>query len=100
VPEGYHTVKTVGRFWAIANYTSINSPNLTVEIENETTNTVAPQTAVYVIAGPTSLLGYFITSPQAVGQMGVLNGMTIRTDCDDMTLISAMLQLELASYRG
>jgi hypothetical protein len=99
VPEGYHTVKTIGRFWSIVDYTDAASGTFTVEVENETTNTVTPHSATYTITGPLQN-GFFVSPPQAVGQMGVMNGMTIRTNAKDMTLISAMLQPELASYRG
>jgi hypothetical protein len=98
-PEGYHTVKTAGRFWLIAKYEDISSPNITVNIENETADNVVPSTATYTITGP-GATGFFVAPAQAIGQMGVMLGMTISTNCTDMTLISAMIQPELISYRG
>jgi hypothetical protein len=92
-PDGYHSGKAASRFWALTNYSSVNSPNLTVKIDNEANS------QPYTIVGPAGT-GYFVTPPQAIGQQGVLTGMTISTNCDDMEINSAMIGAEVVQYRG
>jgi hypothetical protein len=91
-PGGYLFNKTETRFWALAQYYSASSPDLTVDIDNEqNAYPYATQTgsAHVTITGPAGA-GYFVTPPQAVGQAGVLSGMT-----------SAMLGgYAVAAYRG
>ena len=41
-----------------------------------------------------------VMPPTAIGQVGVLTGMTTLTTCDDMVLISEMIQDEIVQYRG
>jgi hypothetical protein len=102
-PGGYLFNKTETRFWALTQYYSASSPDLTVDIDNEqNAYPYATQTgsAHVTITGPAGA-GYFVTPPQAVGQAGVLSGMTIRTTAADMSLISAMLGgYAVAAYRG
>jgi hypothetical protein len=50
---------------------------------------------VWFLTGATNVL-----PPTAVAQVGVLNGMTISTQCDDMALITATLQPEVVQYRA
>ena len=65
--------------------------------------TVAPTVTVadplFTITGPTNT-GFFVVPAFAVGQVGELTGMTLRTACNDMALISAMLGEEIVGYRG
>jgi hypothetical protein len=102
-PGGYLFQKTVPRFWGLAQYFSASSPNLIVNIDNE--NNAYPYAAPtgnarFTVTGPSGA-GYFVVPPQAVGQAGVLSGMTIQTNAADMALISAMLGgYEVVQYRG
>jgi hypothetical protein len=55
------------------------------------------------ISAPLLALGANIQAvlpPQAIGQWGVLTGMTVTTNADDMVLISLMMQDEIVQYRG
>lgn len=94
-PGGYIFKKATGRFWGLANYNSVILPNLTVTIDQN-----APANGqTYTIAGPAAT-GYFVIPPQAVGQVGELTGMTIKTNCPDMSLVSAMMDDKIVGYRG
>ena len=53
--------------------------------------------ATWFLAGPNAQA---VMAPTAIGQMGVLTGMTTTTMCDDMVLISEMMQDEIVQYRG
>lgn len=104
-PGGYLLNHAAGRFWAVAQYYSHNSPDIIAQIDamavdNGTgTATISNNTATYTITGPT-VNGLWATPPQAVGQQGILTGMTIKTSCDDMALISAMIDDKVVGYRG
>lgn len=102
-PGGYLFQKAITRFWALAQYFSTVSPDLFVQIDNETNAypyVIPTGNAHFTVTGPTGA-GYFVTPPQAVGQAGVLSGMTIQTNAADMALISAMLGgYEVVQYRG
>jgi hypothetical protein len=102
-PGGYLLQKTPTRFWALAQYYSTVSTNLTVNFDNEQNAYpyAAPTGSARVtITGPSGA-GYFVTPLQAVGQAGVLAGMTIQTTAADMALISAMLGgFAVSQYRG
>jgi len=56
-------------------------------------------TQTYSITGPAST-GFFVTPPQAIGQQGVLTGMTISTNAADAALIEAKIAAENVQYRG
>jgi hypothetical protein len=53
----------------------------------------------YTIVGPAST-GYYVTQSLAVGQQGVLTGMTLSTNAADVALISAKMAAEDVQYRG
>jgi hypothetical protein len=103
-PGGYLLNKATGRFWAIANYASIASPSIILSIDAVSADpnvagSIVSTSAGYTIPGP-SITGHWVTPPQAVGQQGILTGMTIKTNCADMTLISAMIDDKIVGYRG
>jgi hypothetical protein len=101
--NGYEFNKTVSRFWSIWQCYNTAQVNFTVDLDavgidgsgNQFTNTQS-----YPITGPTSA-GFFVTPTQAVGQQGVLFGMTFVTTAYDMALISAeILPDPNYNYRG
>jgi hypothetical protein len=123
-PEGYQNTKASVRLWALAQFLGTESLSYTVSIDNEfgtgTGNAVATgtpigfswvdaagapftwqngsaQTFTWVVTG-TGMTA--VLSPQAVGQVGVLTGMTTITNADDMILISEMQEMETVGYRG
>lgn len=103
-PGGYLLNKATGRFWAVANYASIASPSIILSIDAVSADpnaagSIVSTSATYTIPGP-SITGHWITPPQAVGQQGILTGMTIKTNCADMTLISAQVDTKIVGYRG
>jgi hypothetical protein len=103
-PGGYLLNKATGRFWAIANYASIASPSIVLSIDAVSADpnvagSIVSTSAGYTIPGP-SITGHWVTPPQAVGQQGILTGMTLKTNCADMTLISAMIDDKIVGYRG
>lgn len=100
-PSGYEFVKAPGRFWSLWQCYSTSSTGITLDVDavgigpsGQFTNTQS-----YALAGPTAL-GYFVTPPQAVGNQGILTGMTISTNAGDMALISAKLWDEIVGYTG
>ena len=120
-PGGYQLEKAAVRLFGLAIYYSLLSPNLTVSIDNEsgqspltlpigpgiltwTNNSGQPITwtnsLLQVITWFSAGNGIVVFPPQAVGQVGVLTGLTFETNCPDMALISAMLQDEIVGYRG
>lgn len=94
-PGGVMFNKASTRFWGLGQYYSTVSPNLIFSPDNEY-GTIGTLTT---ITGPSSI-GIFVTPPQAIGAIGRLTGMTIRTTAADFALISAMLQDEIIEYRG
>ena len=69
-----------------------NAAGIVVEWENGSSQAVA-----WYITGTGTIA---VLPPQAVGQQGVLTGMTVSTQSADMILISAMLEDEIVGYRG
>lgn len=102
-PGGYQFNKAVSRLWAMAQYYSTSAPNIQFGIDavllDPTTLVTTETRQNYTITGPAST-GYFILPPMAVGQQGVLTGLTIKTLSADMALISAMIQDPILGYRG
>jgi len=114
----YAHVKTAVRLWGLVQYQSVSSPSIDVSIDNEfgvavasasiTPRTVSwttpPLTMSWTTAGGTPMTWFIggITAevPQAVGQNGVLLGLTAATNVDDAIIISLMLLPEDAGYRG
>lgn len=103
-PGGYQFSKATGRFWSVWDYNTNSNPTLTVNIDAVTINGANGSTTLttqgYTITGPLGA-GYFVTPPQAVGQQGILTGMTLYTNEGDVSLVSAMIQNDpKISYRG
>lgn len=99
-PGGIVFNKSGVRAWAAAEYYSSVSTNMTLSIDNEN---AAGDVASYTITGPGTSVGngsIFIAQPQAVGQQGRFQGLTIRTSAADMAIITAMLQEAIIEYRG
>ena len=103
-PGGYQFSKATGRFWSVWDYNVAGSLNVLVDIDavgiSGANGTTFNNTQQYTIPSPAGA-GYFVTPPQAVGQQGVLTGMTIKTNEADVSLVSAMIQSDpRISYRG
>lgn len=102
-PGGAMITKMPDRFWAIADYYAVAVPAITATIDavqvEPVTGTVTNTSVTYTLAGPTAPLHY-VTAPQAIGQQGVLIGMTIETICSDMALVSVLTDQKPAEYRG
>jgi len=103
-PGGYQFDKATSRFFSMWKYNSVLSPSLIVDIDAVGINGANGQTFTntqgYTLAGPTGA-GYYITPPQAIGQQGVLTGMTLKTNEADVSLVSAMIQSDpRIAYRG
>ena len=94
-PGGYQFFKFVSRLWAIVLYYSTASPTINVTIDNETGSS-----AQVPLPLTPSTTGYCVSAPQAVGQTGVLTGMTISTNCADVALVTAQIQDQIGDYRG
>ena len=94
-PGGYQFFKFVSRLWAIVQYYSTASPTINVTIDNETGSS-----AQVPLPLTPSTTGYCVSAPQAVGQTGVLTGMTISTNCADVALVTAQIQDQIGDYRG
>lgn len=93
-PGGMHMVKTAGRVWGIAQYNTILSPSLTVRVDNEAG--ISSQFITWT-AGATGPIAF---PPFAVGQQGVLSGLTLQTFEGDLQLVSVALASEPHAYRG
>ena len=102
-PGGIGMSKAVGRFWSLWNYNTTLAPSIVLTLDmvgvSSTGLTIdTPQT--YTLAGP-STTGMYLTPPEAVGQQGVLVGMTLKTNEGDVQLITSMIQPDpRLSYRG
>lgn len=116
-PGGYTHEKASVRLFGLAQFTIPASISITVD--NETTESAGPyvasaQTVVWTNASGQvmnwttagslpmtwSIQGYAVFPPQAVGQAGVLTGLTATTTGADVTLLSLALQDEIVGYRG
>jgi hypothetical protein len=98
---GYELNKTTGRFWSMWQCYNTADTNFTAFIDAVGVSQAGQFTNAqpYVITGPTSE-GFFVTPPQAIGQQGVLIGMTFKTTAADMALISASWLPDTHDYRG
>lgn len=101
-PGALLTNKAVNRFWGLLDYYSASaSTNLIVSIDSVGVSSSGQFSTSngYTITGP-SQAGYFVTPPEAVGQQGVLNGMTIKTNAADVSMIEAAIVPVPTQYRG
>lgn len=94
-PGSYLFTKTNGRFWATAYYNSTVSVNLRLTIDNQ----AGAGATTYTITGATQT-GYFLTPPQAVGQVGQFLGFTIKSNASDVQIVSAIIDADPHDYRG
>lgn len=122
-PGSYQFQKAPARVWAIFSFTSDTPINVEIDVENENPNLPAtysfesPTNAIPVVNGLGVTIpcvnglgvtipvisvasGYYITPPTAVGQNGVLTGLTVRTSEEDVSLLSVMVSDQLTQYRG
>lgn len=119
-PGGYQFVKLTSRLWALLQYYNPLSPDLIINIDNEksfTDNLYTLSSAVqmnWTTQNGSAMnwttqngdpmiwqaAGIGVAEPQAVGQQGVLTGMTGTTSCADMAVISLMIHDEVGQYRG
>lgn len=119
---GYEFQKYITRFWAIFdNYMLDQTLTATVTIDSERSSQAysftSPTDVINVInassvtiptinASSTTISvvsireGYYMTEPTAIGQNGIVTGMTLYTNEEDVVLISAKMQPEIVQYRG
>jgi len=95
IPGSYRLTKAVTRLWGLLKYYSLSSGSLTVTIDNDT---ITPDTNT--IAAPASTNGFAVIPPTSVGQYGPIVGMTVKTNCADMAIISMAMDAQLVQYRG
>lgn len=101
-PGGYESIKADSRFWSMWNCNDTTSTNINLKIDAVGIDSSGNQFAnsqPYTIAGPTGT-GFFMSPPEAIGNQGILTGMTISVTAKDMTLISAKIGAEDVGYRG
>ena len=119
MPGSYDFTKAVVNLFAIAEFHGVSNLAYAITVDSENGST-APYIGTVSSATWTNAAGVVVQwqnavfqlvtwllsgtvnvlQPTAVGQVGVLNGMTVATRCDDMALISAMLQPEVVQYRA
>ena len=122
-PGGYWMNKGSTRLWAIAQFLGKSNLNYTISVDNEqgvsssavytgyatsvTWTNASGATASWTNASSAAATWYItgageytVLPPQAVGQQGALEGMTVTTQCDDMVLLTVALGSEPVSYRG
>ena len=121
-PLGYDFNKTVTRLWGLFIYYNLTSETLTFTIDNEVgqapvttavnlaqviitnasdaavTVTNASAVVVVILISGSQVIAYL--EPTAVGQQGILSGVTMSTNSPDMALISLKIQPDGLDYRG
>jgi len=103
-PGGYLLTKATNRFWAVLDYYSISSASITAFIDSvcadsSNAGSISYTSAGYTIAGP-SITGPWVIPPMQVGQQGILTGFSLKTNCADMAVVSAMIDDKAVGYRG
>ncbi len=100
-PGGYEFSKAAARFWSMWQCYNTTDTTITLDVDAVGIGTSGQftNTQPYSITGPTTL-GYFITPPQAIGNQGILTGMTLSTNAADMALVSARMWDEIVGYTG
>jgi hypothetical protein len=120
-PIGYQMVKTTGRLYGLAQYFSFTSPNINISIDNENgtslvSSVIAPNTIPVIningvvvmivnslgakVAVESNSGTYSKIGGVAVGQQGILLGMTATTQASDLAIISLMFQPEIGTGPG
>ena len=97
-PGGYQYDKIASRFWSIWDYNSSVTTSFTLTVDALDNRNSTTQQG-YTVSGP-SVTGLFRNPAQAIGQQGPLMGFTLKTNCADAQLISAMIQPEEGEYAG
>ncbi len=101
-PGGIETSKADSRFWSTWQCYNTGSTQINLYVDGVGIDSSGAQYTnqqLYTITGPTST-GFFVTPAEAIGQQGVLTGMTITTAAADMALISAKIMAADVQYRG
>lgn len=119
-PVGLQASKSVTRIWGMAQYYSITRPDITIDIDNDANTPYET-----IVEGPSPIIWknnsdvivtwqndsldtvewfssggpLFVFGPTAVGQVGPLIGMTLKTNCPDVALISAVMQPDVVQGR-
>lgn len=118
-PLPYNYLKTADRLWGLVQYFSADSPDINISVDNEngqsstnynikpnvmswTNNSGNPITWTNNSGQPITWFaaGIVVFQPEAVAQVGVLLGFTVKTSAADMALISLMIAPQIAGYRG
>jgi hypothetical protein len=98
-PTGYDYTKSSVSLFALAQF--LGSANLTYNVFIDNENGVAGRGGPYVHAGTTAGSEVFsVMPPTAIGQIGVLTGMTIETTANDLVIASVMMQDQIVGYRA
>lgn len=93
-PGGYQYVKTPSRLSAVGYYNSTVTPTFSITIDNETGLANS-----YTVTAVPAATGYYMLPPTAVGQKGFFNGLTFYTNAADMSLVTAMMHVDVHDYR-
>ena len=91
-PGGYQFVKAAVRLWSILFNDEVASATVTYEIDSDNADS-----ATYAATVPQGLC---LLPPQAIGQWGTLQGLTITTTAPQVDLWTAMMQPEIVQYKG
>jgi hypothetical protein len=95
-PEGIAFGHATNRFWAVFSYNSTEGLLINVSIDSE-----MGESAIYTIPlTPAGTADIIVVGPEAVGQQGVLTGLTIVTNAADLTLNAAAFMPVNVQYRG
>jgi hypothetical protein len=124
VPGGLPFVRAINRFWGIVQYISSVDTDITVSVDSEfgPSEIIIPFQGAVIWTNDTddvvtwtnnsaAIVMWFpsasstnanvtVIAPQAVGQNGVLAGLTIKTNAGDLVLMSAAVMPVDVQYRG
>jgi hypothetical protein len=98
-PQGYDYTKSSVNLFGVAQFLGASNLSYNVFIDNEAgfSNRAGP----YTHSGTTADQEVFsVMPPYAIGQMGVVTGMTVETTADDLVIVSVMMQDEIVGYRA
>jgi hypothetical protein len=90
-PGGIEYVKTSVNLWGLLNVGSTTDATFTVNVDSAGS---ASNTYTYTPAAT----GHYNIPPTAVGQQGVLTGLTIQTNAADITLVAFKMLDEIVQY--
>jgi hypothetical protein len=117
-PAGYDHTKSSVNLFSMAQFLGTQQLSYQIQVDNEMPSSQqagpyvgTPPVANWVNAsgvvvnwGATWLMTgpgiQAVLPPTVISQVGVLTGMTTTTNCDDMVLISQMIQEEIVQYRA